>query len=44
MVYALDTHLNYTSLISGSRISYAASSAQANKSGKKKAGAMPVFT
>ncbi len=44
MVYALDTHLNYTSLISGSRISYSASSAQANKSGKKKAGEMPVFT
>lgn len=44
MVYALDTHLNYTSLISGSRISYAASSAMANKAGKKKAGEMPVFT
>ncbi len=44
MVYALDTHLNYTSLISGSRISYSASSSMANKSGKKKRGEMPVFT
>ncbi len=44
MVPALDTHLNYTSLISGSRISYSASSSMANKSGKKKAGEMPVFT
>lgn len=44
MVHALDTHLNYTSLISGSRISYSASSSMPNKSGKKKAGAMPIFT
>ena len=44
MAPALDTHLNYTSLISGSRISYAASSAQANYSNRKKTGEMPVFT
>lgn len=44
MVPSLATHLNYTSLISGSRISYSASNSMANKSGQTKAGAMPVFT
>ncbi len=41
---SFDTHLNYTSLISGSRISYNASSTMSDKSGKKRTGDMPIFT
>lgn len=41
---SFDTHLSYISLISGSRISYNASSTMADKSGKKRTGDMPIFT
>ena len=43
-VPSLATHLNYTSLISGSRLSYHASGTMSNKSGQQRAGKMPVFT
>ncbi len=44
MAPSFDTHLNYTSLISGSRISYAASGIMANKAGQERTGKMPIFT
>lgn len=41
---SFDTHLSYITLISGSRISYNASSILSDKSGQKRIGQMPIFT